>query len=99
MTTEQTRDVAYDQIDRFLRNNLSDADYADYSQALDRVYAAPDHAAWAMCSQLSTALQQIGDYAHDHSTGPAVPDHLWEIRRMAYETEAAPTPTVGTKPR
>jgi len=30
-------------------------------------------------------LEAIGDYAHDHSTGPAVPDALWEVRRMAYE--------------
>lgn len=33
-----TRDAAYDQIDRFLRNNLDDSDYADYSAALERVY-------------------------------------------------------------
>lgn len=29
-------------------------------------------------------LQDIGDYAHDNSTGPAVPDVLWEVRSMAY---------------
>ena len=34
------RDAAYDQIDRYLRNNLSDEDYADYSQALDLIYTA-----------------------------------------------------------
>lgn len=34
---------------------------------------------------LVAALNEIGDYAHDCSTGPAVPDALWEIRRMAYE--------------
>ena len=32
------RDAAYDQIDRYLRNNLDDTDYADYSAALERVY-------------------------------------------------------------
>ena len=32
------RDTAYDKIDRYLRNNLDDADYADYSAALDLVY-------------------------------------------------------------
>jgi hypothetical protein len=32
------RDAAYNQIDRFLRNNLDDADYADYSQALDFIF-------------------------------------------------------------
>ena len=29
-------------------------------------------------------LARIGDFAHDKSTGPAVPDALWEIRGMAY---------------
>lgn len=33
-------------------------------------------------------LQDIGDYAHDHSTGPAVPDELWEVRSMAYGSGA-----------
>ncbi|OZI17965.1 hypothetical protein [Bordetella genomosp. 7] len=31
------------------------------------------------------ALRQIGDYAHDHSTGPAVPDALWAVRSLAYD--------------
>jgi hypothetical protein len=35
------RDAAYDRIDRFLRNNLDDADYAEYSAALELVYAVP----------------------------------------------------------
>lgn len=30
-------------------------------------------------------LRNIGDYAHDHSTGPAVPDAMWEVRSMAYD--------------
>ena len=30
-------------------------------------------------------LHDIGDYAHEHSTGPAVPDALWTVREMAYE--------------
>jgi hypothetical protein len=33
-------------------------------------------------------LQDIGDYAHDHSTGPAVPDALWEVCSMAYGSGA-----------
>lgn len=36
----------------------------------------------AVCEDLLIA---IGDYAHNNSTGPAVPDALWEVRRMAYE--------------
>lgn len=34
---------------------------------------------------LEEALRQIGDFAHDKSTGPAVPDALWEVRQMAYD--------------
>ena len=37
------RNAAYDQIDRYLRNNLSDEDYADYSQALDLLWLAATH--------------------------------------------------------
>ncbi len=33
--------LAYDRIDSFLRNNLDDSDYADYSEALETVYAHP----------------------------------------------------------
>lgn len=29
-------------------------------------------------------LKDIGDFAHERSTGPAVPDDLWEVRRLAY---------------
>lgn len=39
--------------------------------------------------ELEEALRQIGDYAHDHSTGPAVPDALWEVRSMAYDAFAS----------
>jgi hypothetical protein len=43
MSEKTLREAAYDQIDRFLRNNLSDEDYADYSQALDLIYTtAPE---------------------------------------------------------
>lgn len=33
---------------------------------------------------LYDVLQKIADTAHDNSTGPAVPDVLWEIRNMAH---------------
>lgn len=36
-------------------------------------------------NQLEAALTEIALYAHDNSTGPAVRDHLWEIRRIAYD--------------
>jgi hypothetical protein len=34
-------DAAYDRIDRFLRNNLDDAEYAEYSRALETLYRVP----------------------------------------------------------
>lgn len=33
-------------------------------------------------------LARIGDFAHDKSTGPAIPDALWEVRGMAYAAVA-----------
>jgi hypothetical protein len=42
-------------------------------------------AAEARAERLANLLGDIGDRAHDASTGPAVPDALWEIRGMAYE--------------
>lgn len=36
----ETAALAYDLIDRFLRNNLGDEDYAEYSAALETVYTA-----------------------------------------------------------
>jgi hypothetical protein len=30
------------------------------------------------------ALLDIGDFAHARSTGPGLPDDLWEVRKMAY---------------
>lgn len=36
-------------------------------------------------AELEARLKKIGDYAHDNSTGPAVPDALWTIREMAYD--------------
>lgn len=35
--------------------------------------------------ELEAALTEIALYAHDNSTGPADLDHLWEIRRIAYD--------------
>lgn len=35
--------------------------------------------------RLNNLLLEIGNKAHDASTGPAVPDALWEIRSMAYQ--------------
>lgn len=43
----------------------------------------------AKVDRLVELLQEIGDIAHERSTGPAVPDALWEVRRMVYEFEGA----------
>jgi len=53
---------------------------------------APDWDAWNLISRLNKALEEIGDYAHDKSTGPAVPDALWEVRSMAYDAIEEATP-------
>ena len=34
---------------------------------------------------LENRLREIAEYAHNESTGPAIPDALWEIREQAYE--------------
>lgn len=44
-----------------------------------------EHAAVREIDRLYELLIEIGNYAHDHSTGPAVPDALWTIRGMAYD--------------
>jgi hypothetical protein len=41
---------------------------------------------------LMDALVEIAEFAHDKSTGPAVPDALWEIRDMAYGALASVEP-------
>lgn len=44
-----------------------------------------DHAALAArLAECEAKLHEIGDYAHEHSAGPTVPDHLWTVREMAY---------------
>ena len=37
--------MSYEMIDRFLRNNLCDDDYAEYSEALEAVYKEAKHEA------------------------------------------------------
>jgi hypothetical protein len=41
--------------------------------------------AYQTITDLEERLREIGNYAHQHSTGPAVPDALWAVREMAYE--------------
>ena len=39
----------------------------------------------AEIDRLNDLLTEIGNKSHDASTGPALPDTLWEIRAMAYQ--------------
>ena len=49
------RDEAYDQIDRFLRNNLDDVDYADYFHALGVLWDSTTQPAECLrCKELET---------------------------------------------
>jgi hypothetical protein len=64
----RTRDEAYDQIDRFLRNNMDDADYAEYSQALDCVYAAESSLQKQPEPTLAKRLQAFRDLHWTHWT-------------------------------
>lgn len=50
------------------------------------------------CDRLHELLLDIGHYAHDHSTGPAVPDPLWAVREMAYGATPDLPPNAPGKP-
>ena len=50
----------------------------------DRLVEERD-AALQEAKRLRDLLTQVAEYAHDRSTGPTVPDSLWEVRQMAYE--------------
>jgi len=51
-------------------------------------YVRADTDMQAEIDRMSDALREIGDFAHDRSTGPAAPDALWEVRSMAYSAES-----------
>ena len=70
---------------------------ADQLQAYAATLIARVAELQAALDSTNKALEAIGDYAHDRSTGPAQWDPLWEIRAMAYDNlcfvGAALTPT------
>ena len=43
--------MSYDMIDRFLRNNLDDDNYAEYSAALDELCTTPPQRPWVGLTQ------------------------------------------------
>lgn len=64
---------AYDLIDRFLRNNLDDTDYAEYSAALDKVLAAQQPAPQPLerTALEQYDLEQSSDYRKGWDDGRA----------------------------
>ena len=56
-----------------------------------RALKPPTSAEAKEIERLLEVLREIGDFAHDKSTGPEVPDALWEVRHMAYESLSAST--------
>lgn len=60
---------------RYIQNNTPKLVSQEICEALNHIHDA---------EKMIDALQEIGDFAHDKSTGPAFPDALWEIRSMAY---------------
>ena len=70
------RSDAYDTIDRYLRNNLDDSDYAEFSAALETLYAAPA-AVPLTDEQIEDALLQYRcEYFQDDDGGLPLADAL-----------------------
>jgi hypothetical protein len=90
--------MSYDMIDRFLRNNLGDDDYAEYSAALDSLCSpqlAPQPSLtdeqvieMAVKSNLGNALKPVGmDTGHVFMTDKAY--RTDELLQLARAIEAA----------
>ena len=78
---EPVASAEYDLIDRFLRNNLYDDDYEEYSAALDSLYTAPPQRPWVGLTDddLMVAAYQAGfdiheDYDNEEESGEL---HWW----------------------
>lgn len=76
---------AYDMIDRFLRNNLDDTDYAEYSEALEFVFSpSPANEITRLKAELAEAKRDADRYnalaGWMRKGQPATPDD-----RIAYE--------------
>lgn len=55
------------------------------SEAAERSLSEQVKAMDAALAAAEGSLRDIGDWAHGRSAGPAIPDDMWEVRRMAYE--------------
>jgi hypothetical protein len=73
-SSANARSAAYDTIARYLRNNLGDEDYADYSSALDCIYGVP-------AVRVELSAEQIEAMAREDAGGTAVDwtmqENLW----------------------
>jgi hypothetical protein len=72
------------------RNNAEKREYevlgrANALEVANKLAARMEADAQERADFLLAVLKDIGDFAHDRSTGPAIEDALWEVRRMAYE--------------
>lgn len=70
--------------------NPSDAQYTNIRALWEKLF--PVHAELSrvkdQLGQAEDVLLSIGNVAHDASSGPAIEDTYWEIRRMAYRWES-----------
>lgn len=75
--------MTYEMIDRFLRNNLGDDDYAEYSEALDSIYI-PKHP-W-----VNLTGEELRNIAREFkgNTQRRFEDHWDEIVAFVREAEA-----------
>lgn len=85
------RDAAYDRIDRYLRNNLDDHDYAEHSQALELVYGG-GYAGPAKFTPAEIARGNVG-IRWVHATGvagrPTLHDVLDYLDERAQEEDGS----------
>ena len=102
--TSESAEQAYDKIDRFLRNNLDDTDYADFSAALELVYAdASPILAWneePYCPNCNcTSCAEIGlakfDAAVEAPQADAQTADAWEQGRREGLEQAARVPSAA----
>ncbi|MCI2809336.1 hypothetical protein [Eoetvoesiella caeni] len=93
---------AYDKVDRFLRNNLDDDDYAEYSEALDAASFAPQPAEPVVKESLTAAepeddklnLDRLADYIADNW-----PDKKYSLEEVCQRLHATwPTAFMPAEP-
>lgn len=70
----------------FCQHNICGVYYATSEEIAEALAGSGKTIDWKARAEAAEArLKDIGDWSHDRSTGPAIPDDLWEIRRMAYD--------------